>query len=66
MSTPKRIYEVTHKPSAEPRLVRATNQAQALRHVVRDTYEVVVASQDRLVSLVQQGRAVEDAAEVQD
>lgn len=64
--TPKRIYEVTHKPSAEPRLVRATNQAQALRHVVRDTHEVAVASQDRLVALVQQGRKVEEASEAQD
>lgn len=59
----RRIYRVSSTRTGDEWLVRAHNQAQAIRHVVRDTHEVVVASQDRLVSLVQQGRAVEDANE---
>lgn len=43
-----------------PRLVRAHNQAQALRHVVRD-FQATVASQDELVAALGAGVKVETA-----
>jgi hypothetical protein len=48
-----RIYLV--KPKAgdgRHRLVRAASQAAALRHVVEDTLEVALASQDDLVRVL--------------
>jgi len=66
MSTPKRIYEVTHKPTGETRLVRAATKPQAIHHVSRGTHDAKVASQDRLVDLVSNGVKVEDATEAQD
>lgn len=63
MST--RIYSVTPKVDTgpvRPRLIRASNQAQALRHVAKDTLNVVVASQNDLVSGLTSGITVEDAA----
>lgn len=61
-----RIYIVADR--AQPlsaRLVRATNRAQALRHVAEDELVVEVASQDRLVELVSTGSVVEDARPVE-
>lgn len=55
-----RIYIVTNDTS-EPRLVRAANPAQALRHVARATFSTAVASQDDLVAAVGKGAKVEDA-----
>lgn len=61
--TTDRIYVVSPKAAegAEKparRLVRAPNQAQALRHVAKDL-QVTVASQDDLVELVAAGVKVE-------
>lgn len=56
-----RIYIVTNG-TADPRLVRAANQAQALRHIVKP-YKAEVASQDDLVALVTAGAKVEDASQ---
>lgn len=47
-----RIYSVKSK-SGTLRLVRAKSAAQALNHVVDDTFEVKVASQDDLVTGLQ-------------
>ena len=56
-----RIYLVERTTGNEPaRLIRAPNQAQAIRHAVADTFRAVVASQDDLVLLVGQGVSVED------
>lgn len=51
-----RIYYVHPKlPGDGARLVRATNAAQALRHVVRDTLTVELATQEDLVRLLGAG-----------
>jgi hypothetical protein len=60
-----RIYAVSPKVTTEasaPRLIRAGNQSQALRHVAKDTLNVTVASQDDLVAGLTKGVKVEDAA----
>lgn len=55
-----RIYHVHSKlPGDGARLVRAANAAQALRHVVRDTLTVELATQDDLVRLLGRGVKVE-------
>jgi hypothetical protein len=61
--TTTRIYLVTQtaEPTKQGRLVRAQNQAQALRHVTADTLQASVAGQDDLVRLVAAGVAVETA-----
>lgn len=56
MST--RIYKVTNG-DAEPRLVRAPNQAQALRHIVKP-YKAEVASQDDLIAALSKGVKIEE------
>ena len=57
-----RIYYVHPKlPGDGARLVRATNAAQALRHVVRDTLTVELATQNDLVRLLGAGVKVEAA-----
>jgi len=60
-TTPRRVYVVTCHSTGEPRLVRATNVATALRHVVRTAYQCEVASQDTLIELLSAGVQVEDA-----
>lgn len=59
--TPTRIYAVQRNASGTMRLVRATSQAQALRHVAVDEYDVDVATQDQLVAAVGAGVQVETA-----
>ena len=54
-----RIYIVTNG-AADPRLVRAENQAQVGRHIVKP-YEIAVASQDALIVALGKGVKVEDA-----
>jgi len=54
-----RIYAVTRKGHGTLRLVKATNWAQALRHVAKDEYTVDVAEQDQLVEAVNRGVKVE-------
>lgn len=56
-----RIYHV-EDDDAHHYLVRATSQAQALRHVAGKTFTVEVATQDQIVNLVQAGQPVEDAS----
>jgi hypothetical protein len=57
MST--RIYVVTDIENNRPRLVRAANQAQAMRHVAQTRFDIEVAGQDDLVSLLTAGHAIE-------
>ena len=57
MST--RIYVVAHMETGAKRLVRASNAAQAARHVIRTSHCVTVATQDELVALVTGGVPVE-------
>ena len=57
MST--RIYVVTDIESNRHRLVRAANQAQAMRHVAQACFDVEVASQDDLVKLLSSGHPIE-------
>lgn len=57
------IYTVSNKKAAAgqpPRLVRASNKSQALRHVA-DDFEVEAATQEALVKHVSDGVKVEDA-----
>ena len=59
--TPTRIYTVKRQATGTTRLVRATSQAQALRHVALDEYTVEVAGQDELVRALHDGADVETA-----
>jgi len=56
-----RIYLVQDTETKSNALVRAANQAQAIRHVARNRLSVTVASQDDLVELLAAGVKVEDA-----
>lgn len=58
-----RIYIVTNG-AADPRLVRAENQAAVNRHLVKP-YSVEVASQDDLVAALIKGVKVEEAKEAE-
>lgn len=70
MAAAQRIYRVANfiadvdadTGQAFTRLVRASNAAQALRHVATDTLVVAVASQDDLVELIEAGVKVEAAS----
>lgn len=57
MST--RIYLVTDVETNKHRLIRAGNQAQAIRHAAQTRFDIEVAGQDDLVSLLTSGIAVE-------
>ena len=59
MST--RIYLVTDRETQAKRLIRAGNQAQAIRHAAQSRFDIEVAGQDDLVQLLGSGRAVEVA-----
>lgn len=59
--TETRIYTVDD--GKDLRLVRATSQAQALRHVARTIYDVRVASQTDIVEHLEGGGKVETANE---
>ena len=54
-----RIY-VVEGPGG-PRLVRAGNPAQAIRHVARKQYSAIVADQEALVSMLTNGVKIEAA-----
>lgn len=57
-----RTYSVT--PTEGPsRLVEATNQAQALRHVAKDTFTVKIAGGMEVARLMSSGVKLEQAAE---
>lgn len=59
-----RIYLVRHlSPNGRGILVRASNQAQALRYVASTDYTVSVAKQEELVEAIQEGAVVEDASD---
>lgn len=60
MST--RIYLVTDRETHAKRLIRAGNQAQAIRHAAQSRFAIEVASQDDLVQLLDAGQKVESAA----
>lgn len=62
MTTPTRIYHIESPDTGTIRLVRATNQPAAVRHVARDL-QVRVASQDDLVDALAAGVKVETAGE---
>lgn len=59
MST--RIYLVTDVETNKHRLIRAGNQAQAIRHAAQTRFDIEVAGQDDLVSLLTGGIPVEMA-----
>lgn len=63
MTTPTRPYVIRDKQdtSAQPRLVRATNPAQALRHVTRDRFTVEPASASEVLDLIEDGIKAETA-----
>ena len=63
MST--RIYLVTDTETNEHRLIRASSQAQAIRHAAQSRFDIEVAGQDDLVELLAGGKAVEDATKVE-
>jgi hypothetical protein len=65
MSAATRIYLVTDTKTGEQQLIRAGNQAQAVRRAAQSKFSVTVASQDDLVTLIAAGHAVIVAGEDQ-
>jgi hypothetical protein len=61
MSSAARIYIVTDKTVSTKHLVKATNQAQAVRHIAAARLDCMVANSMEVVSLMQSGAVVEDA-----
>lgn len=59
----QRIYLVTDRNTQTRRLIRAANQAQAVRHAAQSRFDIQVASQDDLVTLLAAGQAVESATQ---
>lgn len=59
MST--RIYVVTDVETNRHRLIRAGNQAQAIRHAAQTRFDIEVAGQEDLVSLLTNGVPIEMA-----
>ena len=59
MST--RIYLVTDVETNKHRLIRASNQAQAIKYAAQTRFDIEVAGQDDLVSLLTGGTAIEMA-----
>ena len=57
MST--RIYLVTDMETAKRRMIRAGNQAQAIRYAAQTRFNVRVANQDDLVSMLTHNLPVE-------
>jgi hypothetical protein len=57
MST--RIYVVTDTETNRHRLIRAANQAQAIKYAASTRFDIEVAGQDDLVSLLTHGIPVE-------
>lgn len=57
MST--RIYLVTDVETNKHRLIRAGNQAQAIRYVAQTRFDIEVAGQDDLVALLTGGIPIE-------
>jgi hypothetical protein len=61
MATITRPYLITSK-TGEKRLVRASNQAQALRHVAQGEFNVTTPTADQVLQLLQQGLQPETAS----
>lgn len=59
-----RIYLITDSLNEVKHLVRAANQAQALRRVTACQFEACVATQDVLVSMLGNGAQVIDSEAV--
>jgi len=56
-----RIYLVTNTETNKHRLIRAATRAQAIRHAASTMFDIEVAGQDDLVSLLSHGIPVEMA-----
>ena len=54
-----RIYLVTDVETNKHRLIRASNQAQAIKYAAQTRFDIEVAGQDDLVSLLTGGVPVE-------
>jgi hypothetical protein len=59
----KRLYLVESKQGGKRHLVKASSQAQALRHVVKSHYDVSVAASLDVAAFLTEGGALEDSAE---
>jgi hypothetical protein len=58
--TATRVY-VVHEDGKPVALVRASSQAQAIRHVVGDRFEAIPADQEHLIDLLGKGMTVATA-----
>ncbi len=54
-----RIYVVTDTETNKHRLIRAANQAQSIKYAAQTRFDIEVAGQDDLVSLLTHGIPVE-------
>lgn len=61
----KRIYVVMGDigNKIEEHLVKASTASQAIRHVVSNTYDAKVPSQDKLVDLISKGVKIQEAGQ---
>lgn len=57
----KRVYRVISARTGDEWLVRAHNQAQAIRHVVKSEYRAAVAGQETLIEMLTAGAKVLDS-----
>jgi hypothetical protein len=55
-----RIYHVVNRKSGSQVMVKAHNQAQALRHVTHKTFRIAVATSLEVVEYMDSGLSVED------
>lgn len=60
MSSEVRVY-IVQALNGDAQLVKATNQAQALRHVARSIYTVRAASALEVAEEMEAGQKIEDA-----
>lgn len=61
MATEARIYAVSNGDTGETHFVKATNQAQAVRHVARCKFSISVASSIAVADHMTEGGKILDA-----
>lgn len=61
----KRLYQVTHRVTGNPRLVEAINPAQAMRHVANSLFDVKAATARDVANLMGMGIKLEQTGDAE-
>ena len=61
MSTPARIYKITDTEDNSIHLVKASNPAQAIRHIAKTRFKFCIPSGIEIAERITAGGAVSDA-----